>query len=98
MNARCPLAALGALVLLSLSPLSLAHAADGGAPPRRVIEERPFGGPPPQRRSMDPKAWGTACKTPSISCTLAKSQQVGTACSCPGSDGKALAGVTEQAD
>ena len=96
MNTRCPLAAVGALVLLSLCPLSLARAADGAAPPRRVIEERPFGGPPPQRRSMGNKSWNTSCKTPSLTCKLAKAQEVGSACSCPGSDGKELAGVIQE--
>jgi hypothetical protein len=95
MNARCPLAALGALVLLSLSPLSLAHAADG--PPRRVIEERPFGGPPPQRRSMG-KPWSTSCKTPSRTCKLAKSKEVGSACSCKASDGAETAGVVQASE
>jgi hypothetical protein len=95
MNARLALAAVGALVLLGLC-LPLAHAADGAAPPRRVIEERPFGGPPPQRRSMG-KAWSTSCKTPSLDCKLEKSQEVGSVCACPGSDGKEVAGVIEEA-
>jgi hypothetical protein len=90
MNARYPLAALGALVLLGVS---FAHAADG--PPRRVIEERPFGGPPPQKRSMG-KPWSTSCKTPSLTCRLKKSKQVGSTCSCPGSDGKDVAGVIQE--
>jgi hypothetical protein len=90
------LTAVGVLVVGT----SLVHAADGsgpfgGPPPRRSVEERPFGGPPPQRRSLDGKPWGTSCKTPSVTCKLSKSQQVGSACSCPGSDGKDVTGVTE---
>jgi hypothetical protein len=46
---------------------------------------------------MDPtKVWGTSCKTPSLSCKLEKAQQVGSACACPGRDGKEAAGVIEQ--
>jgi hypothetical protein len=93
MNARRLLAAVGALALLGLS-VPIAHAADGV--PRRVIEERPFGGPPPQRRSMG-KAWSTSCKTPALTCKLEKSQEVGSACACPGSDGKDVAGVIQEA-
>ena len=97
MRARGLLAALAAALLWISLPS--AQAADGATPPNRVIDERPFGGPPPQHRSLEPKPWGTTCKTPSIACTLAKSQQVGSACSCPGSDagsdGRGIAGVTE---
>ena len=42
---------------------------------------------------------GTAARAPRISTppirTLAKSQQAGSPCSCPGSDGNATKGVTE---
>jgi hypothetical protein len=92
MNARCLSAAVAAVALCGLS--LPAPAADPGLP-RRTIDERPFGGPPPQRRSMDGKAWSTSCKTPSLTCKLEKARQVGSACSCPGSDGKEAAGVIE---
>jgi hypothetical protein len=86
-----PMAAIAALALCGTS--YAAYPADTGVP-RRSVEERPFGGPPPQRRSMGEK-WGTSCKTPSATCKLAKSQKVGSDCSCPGSDGKSAAGVIE---
>ena len=98
MNVWGPIAALATLGLCSVS--LVASAADnsgpfgGPPPPQRSVEERPFGGPPPMRRSMDRKPWGTTCKTPAATCKLSKSQQVGSACSCPGSDGKA--GVVEE--
>jgi len=101
MRVRRPLAAVGALLACGLS---LAHAADGtgsgaGTPPRRLIDERPFGGPPPQQhRSLGGKPWSTSCKTPSIACTVAKAQEVGSACACPGSDGKDAAGVIEDTE
>jgi hypothetical protein len=95
MNFRCLAAAVAAVALCAVS--LPAPAADTPGMPRRTIDERPFGGPPPQRRSMDPtKVWGTSCKTPSLSCKLEKAQQVGSACACPGSDGKEAAGVIEQ--
>jgi hypothetical protein len=45
---------------------------------------------------MDGKAWATSCKTPAATCKLSKAQQVGSTCSCPGSDGKAASGVVEE--
>jgi hypothetical protein len=45
---------------------------------------------------MDGKVWATSCKTPATSCKLSKAQQVGSTCSCPGSDGKAASGVVEE--
>jgi len=87
---------MAALAALALCGTSLAaHAADSTGLPRRSVEERPFGGPPPQRRSMGEK-WGTSCKTASATCKLAKSQKVGSECSCPGSDGKTAAGKVEE--
>jgi hypothetical protein len=86
---------IAALALCSAS--FAAYAAEGaGTLPRRTIEERPFGGPPPQRRSMDGKVWATSCKTPAATCKLSKAQQVGSPCSCPESDGKAASGVVEE--
>ena len=86
-----PMAAIAALALCGLSfPV---YAADPGVP-RRSVEERPFGGPPPQRRSMG-KPFGTSCKTPAATCKLEKSREVGSACSCPGGEGKTLSGVVE---
>jgi hypothetical protein len=91
MNVWRPLAAVAALALCSVS--TAAYGADGsgpfgGPPPQRSVEERPFGGPPPMRRSMDRKPWGTNCKTPAARCKLSKAQEVGSACACPGDDGK----------
>jgi hypothetical protein len=88
MNCRRPTAAVVALALSLCGAAFAAYAADTGVP-RRSVEERPFGGPPPQRRSMDGK-WGTSCKTPSATCKLSKSQKVGSDCSCPGGDGKVV--------
>ncbi len=84
--------AVAALALCSVS--WAAYAAD--KPGVRSVEERPFGGPPPMRRSMDRKAWGTTCKTSADACKLAKSQQVGSDCSCTAKDGKSVTGKVEE--
>ena len=83
------MAAVAALALCSVS--LAAYAAD--KPAIRSVEERPFGGPPPMRRSMDRKGWGTTCKTQADACKLAKAQQLGSACSCAGNDGKSVTGT-----
>jgi hypothetical protein len=92
MTSRRPIAAVVALALCGVS--FTAYAAD--TPGVRSVEERPFGGPPPMRRSMDRKAWGTTCKAKTDTCKLAKSQQVGSDCSCPGKDGKSVTGKVEE--
>ena len=86
------MAAVMALALCSVS--FTVYAAD--TPGVRSVEERPFGGPPPMRRSMDRKAWGTTCKATSDTCKLAKSQQVGSDCSCTGKDGKSVTGKVQE--
>jgi len=64
----------------------------------RLAQERPFGGPlPPKKRSLTPAPSGTTCKTPATICKLRETQPVGDACSCPGSDGKPVAGSVVEA-
>ena len=54
-------------------------------PPGRHVEERPFGGPPPKHRSLEPPRYGKKCRTqPKKTCRLAKAEQVGGKCTCPG--------------
>jgi hypothetical protein len=94
-------AAVGGLALCGISFIA-AHAAEGtGGDPSllRLVQERPFGGPPPPKsRKMDRVPKGTSCKTPSVTCKLQKAQPVGAACSCSGSDGEPIAGkVVEHA-
>jgi hypothetical protein len=68
-----PTAAVCALLFCALS---YAHAAD-------VRVERPFGGPPPPKTRTEPVARGFLCKTPTVTCKLAKAQPVGRRCTCP---------------
>jgi hypothetical protein len=90
-------AAVGALTLCSVSFIA-AYADEGtapfGRPLLRLVQERPFGGPPPpQRRALERKARGTICKTPAVTCKLQNAQPVGGACSCSGRDGEAVPGT-----
>ena len=92
MRSLRPAFAVGVLALCGVSFFA-AYAAD-------VTNERPFGGPfPPKKRGMDRTPKATNCKTPTITCKLQKAQPVGADCSCPGSDGKPIAGkVIEHAN
>ena len=53
MNAWCPMIVVAGLALCSIS--FTAHAADGTGPPRRSVEERPFGPPAPKPQKAAPK-------------------------------------------
>jgi hypothetical protein len=50
--------------------------------PRRQIEERPFGGPPPSGRAAS--TIGKKCKTPVKTCELNKPRPIGRKCICWG--------------
>ena len=54
----------------------------GGPSPDRNVEERPFGGPPPNNRSL-PKL-GKKCQTSIQVCDLTKRQTLGSDCQCSG--------------
>lgn len=60
----------------------------GGPPPSRSSEERPFGGPPPSQRSIKS---GKTCQTSAGgTCRLEKPRQVGSTCTCEGTQGKVV--------
>jgi hypothetical protein len=95
MRSLRPLALVWTLALCSDSFIA-AYAGEGAVDRSLLylVQERPFGGPPPpQRRSLERKARGTICKTPAITCKLQNAQPVGGACSCSGGDGQAVPGV-----
>jgi hypothetical protein len=71
----------------SVAPLLAADKSQpfgGAAPPGRQMEERPFGGPPPNLRK--PKRYSKKCKTKQGTCALKKEELLGGKCACPGRD------------
>jgi hypothetical protein len=66
-----------------------------GAAPQRGTEERPFGGPPPNSRSLRPKKQGTTCRTAVGTCRLGKAETLGAACACPAGAGVPTPGKVE---
>jgi len=68
----------------------------GGQPqPPQRTEERPFGGPPPSKRSMQPVNDGKTCRTAVGTCRLESAKPAGSDCSCPGSAGQGPGGKVE---
>ena len=68
----------------------------GGPPPQRSTEERPFGGPPPNNRDVVFKKAGKKCATATGACDLTKARAIGTACTCPDGDANGAQGKVEK--
>ena len=62
----------------------------GEVAPRRAIEERPFGGPPPRSLKLS-----KTCKTAKTTCELKNPTPVGATCSCAGGSKQGTEGKVE---
>jgi hypothetical protein len=85
---RSVLTVIGSLALLggvsSTSPVAQDKAKDPSNVPstRRQVDERPFGGPPPNNRDL--RTSGNRCKTPLRTCELKRQQPIDSRCTCWG--------------
>jgi hypothetical protein len=94
-----PMAAMAAVAGVAFSVASLAAdkevGSPGVAPPQRTAEERPFGGPPPNSRSLKPVKTGRKCATAASVCELTVARPVAADCTCPEGDSKGAKGKVE---